>query len=36
VQLSDRAPGLVLGDDVVLPDSVTMTAHIDMAATTSR
>jgi acetyltransferase-like isoleucine patch superfamily enzyme len=28
VQLSDRAPGLVLGDGVVLPDSVQIGAHV--------
>jgi acetyltransferase-like isoleucine patch superfamily enzyme len=28
MQLSDRAPGLVLGDGVVLPDSVTLGAHV--------
>ena len=28
MQLSDRAPGLVLGEDVVLPDSVTIGAHV--------
>jgi UDP-2-acetamido-3-amino-2,3-dideoxy-glucuronate N-acetyltransferase len=28
VQLSDRAPGLVLGEGVVLPDSVTLGAHV--------
>ncbi len=28
MRLSDRAPGLVLGDDVVLPDSVQLGAHV--------
>jgi acetyltransferase-like isoleucine patch superfamily enzyme len=28
MRLSDRAPGLVLGDGVVLPDSVTIGAHV--------
>ena len=28
MRLSDRAPGLVLGDGVVLPDSVTVGAHV--------
>jgi acetyltransferase-like isoleucine patch superfamily enzyme len=28
VRLSDRAPGLILGDGVVLPDSVTLGAHV--------
>jgi acetyltransferase-like isoleucine patch superfamily enzyme len=28
MRLSDRAPGLVLGDDVVLPDSVALGAHV--------
>ncbi len=34
MQLSDRAPGLALGDDVLLPDSVTIGAHVVIHAGT--